>query len=151
MWNDCQWVVYCCNSNKNISQLAYSYLCTVRIWFFFFCHCNQCHILKNHCANPTLNIFQICCSRYEESAVKVETPSVEEPGIFQTLEQLEETAEALLTRLRMWNNLALNSSEKWKSVLRSSGSGSDFDHNFGSGSSSSSSYIHILALSTVLK
>ena len=30
-----------------------------------------------------------------------ETPGVEEPGIFQILEQLEETAEALLTRLRM--------------------------------------------------
>ena len=93
---------YNCNCNKNISQLAYSYLCTVRIWFFFFCHCNQCHILKNHCANPTLNIFQICCSRYEESAVKVETPSVEEPGIFQILEQLEEATEALLTRWRMF-------------------------------------------------
>ena len=48
------------------------------------------------------SVFPFCCSRYEESAVKVEeTPGVEEPGIFQILEQLEETAEALLTRLRM--------------------------------------------------
>ena len=44
------------------------------------------------------SVFPFCCSRYEESAVKVETPSVEEPGIFQILEQLEEATEALITR-----------------------------------------------------
>ena len=50
------------------------------------------------------NVFSVSCTRFEEITVKVEesmkaeTPSVEEPGIFQILEQLEEATEALLTR-----------------------------------------------------
>ena len=36
--------------------------------------------------------------RYEESIIKAEPCSIEEPAIFQALEKLEDTTDALLTR-----------------------------------------------------
>ena len=45
-----------------------------------------------------LNCFSSCSIRYEESIVKAEPSGIEEPGIFQAVEKLEDTTDALLIR-----------------------------------------------------